>query len=69
MHSISPGNVETDMVRAIRRDVLDRIVAGIPMGRLAKPEEIARLIAYLTSDEAGYITGTNVAINDGMYMT
>jgi acetoacetyl-CoA reductase len=69
VNSISPGYVETDMVRSIRKDVLDRIVAGIPMGRLAKPEEIAGLIAYLTSDEAGYITGTNIAINGGMYMT
>ena len=69
VNSISPGYVETDMVRSIRKDVLDRIVAGIPMGRLAKPAEIAGLIAYLASDEAGYITGTNIAINGGMYMT
>jgi acetoacetyl-CoA reductase len=69
VNSISPGYVETDMVMSIRQDVLERIVAGIPIGRLAKPEEIAGLIAYLTSDEAGYITGTNIAINGGMYMS
>jgi acetoacetyl-CoA reductase len=69
VNSISPGYVETDMVKSIRQDVLERIVSGIPMGRLAKPEEIAGLIAYLTSDEAGYITGTNIAINGGMYMS
>jgi acetoacetyl-CoA reductase len=69
VNSISPGYVETDMVKAIRKDVLDKIVAGIPMGRLAKPEEIAALIAFLTSDEAGYITGANIAINGGMYMS
>jgi acetoacetyl-CoA reductase len=69
VNSVSPGYVETDMVRSIRADVLARIVAAIPMGRLATPEEIAGLIAYLTSDEAGYITGANIAINGGMYMT
>lgn len=69
VNSISPGYVETDMVKSIRQDVLERIVSGIPMGRLAKPEEIAGLVAYLTSDEAGYITGTNIAINGGMYMS
>ena len=69
VNSVSPGYVETDMVRSIRADVLERIVAGIPMGRLAKPDEIAGLIAYLASDEAGYITGANIAINGGMYMS
>lgn len=69
VNSVSPGYVETDMVRSIRQDVLDKIVAGIPIGRLAKPEEIAGLIAYLVSEEAGYITGANIAINGGMYMT
>ena len=69
VNSVSPGYVETDMVKSIRKDVLEKIVAGIPMGRLAKPEEIAALIAFLSSDEAGYITGANIAINGGMYMT
>ncbi len=69
VNSVSPGYVETDMVKSIRKDVLDKIVAGIPMGRLAHPEEIAALIAFLASEEAGYITGANIAINGGMYMT
>lgn len=69
VNSISPGYVETDLVTSIRRDVLERIISGIPIGRLAKPEEIAGLVAYLISDEAGYITGTNIAINGGMYMS
>ncbi len=69
VNSVSPGYVATEMVRAIRTDVLEKIVAGIPMGRLAKPEEIASLVAYLTSDEAGYITGANIPINGGMYMS
>jgi acetoacetyl-CoA reductase len=69
VNSVSPGYVETDMVKSIRKDVLDKIVAGIPMGRLAHPEEIAALIAFLASEEAGYITGANIAINGGMYMS
>jgi len=69
VNSVSPGYVATDMVRSIRKDVLERIVAGIPMGRLADPAEIAGLIAYLSSEEAGYITGANIAINGGMYMS
>ena len=69
VNSVSPGYVETDMVKAIRKDVLDKLIAGIPIGRLAQPDEIASLVAFLTSEEAGYITGANIAINGGMYMT
>ena len=69
VNSVSPGYVETDMVKAIRKDVLDKLIAGIPIGRLARPDEIAALVAFLTSEEAGYITGANIAINGGMYMT
>lgn len=69
VNSVSPGYVETDMVKSIRKDVLDKLVAGIPIGRLAQPAEIAALVAFLTSEEAGYITGANIAINGGMYMT
>lgn len=68
VNSVSPGYVETDMVKSIRKDVLDKLVAGIPIGRLAQPAEIAALVAFLTSEEAGYITGANIAINGGMYM-
>lgn len=68
VNTISPGYVETDMVRAIRPDVLKGIVDAIPIGRLAKPEEIASLVAFLASDEAAYITGANIPINGGMHM-
>jgi acetoacetyl-CoA reductase len=68
VNTISPGYVDTDMVRAIKPEVLQQIVAQIPMGRLAKPEEIAGLIAYLASEEAGYVTGANISINGGLYM-
>ncbi|HEY7675270.1 MAG TPA: beta-ketoacyl-ACP reductase [Burkholderiales bacterium] len=68
VNTVSPGYVETDMVKAMKREVLQSIVEQIPMGRLAQPEEIASLVAYLVSEEAGYITGANVSINGGLHM-
>jgi acetoacetyl-CoA reductase len=68
VNTISPGYVETDMVMAIRKEVRDQIVAQIPMGRLAKPAEIAAVVAFLASEEAGYITGANISVNGGMHM-
>ncbi len=68
VNTISPGYVETDMVMAIRPEVREQIIASIPMGRLAKPEEIAAVVAFLVSEEAGYITGANISVNGGMHM-
>jgi len=68
VNTLSPGYVNTDMVRAIKPEILQNIIASIPMGRLAEPEEIAALIAYLCSEEAGYITGANISINGGLHM-
>ncbi|MCC6609107.1 MAG: beta-ketoacyl-ACP reductase [Burkholderiales bacterium] len=68
VNTLSPGYVNTDMVRAIKPEILQNIVGSIPMGRLAEPDEIAGLIAYLCSDEAGYITGANISINGGLHM-
>jgi acetoacetyl-CoA reductase len=68
VNTISPGYVATDMVMAIRAEVRDQIVAAIPMGRLAQPDEIAGLVSYLASDDAGYITGANISINGGLHM-
>jgi len=68
VNTVSPGYVETDMVMAIRKEVRDQIVAQIPMGRLARPEEIAAVVAFLAGDEAGYITGANISVNGGMHM-
>ena len=65
---IAPGYVETDMVRAVPADVLEKIVARIPVGRLGKPEEIARAVLFLVADEAGFITGSTLSINGGQYM-
>ena len=68
VNTISPGYVATDMVMAIRAEVREQIVAAIPMGRLAQPDEIAGLVSYLASDDAGYITGANISINGGLHM-
>jgi acetoacetyl-CoA reductase len=68
VNTVSPGYVETDMVMAIRSEVRQQIIDSIPMGRLAKPEEIAAVVAFLVSEEAGYITGANISVNGGMHM-
>jgi acetoacetyl-CoA reductase len=68
VNTISPGYVDTDMVRAIKAEILKSIVDSIPMGRLARPEEIAGLVTYLASEDAGYITGANISINGGLHM-
>jgi acetoacetyl-CoA reductase len=68
VNTVSPGYVETDMVRAIRAEIREQIIAAIPMGRLARPEEIAAVVAFLASNEAGYITGANISVNGGMHM-
>jgi acetoacetyl-CoA reductase len=68
VNTVSPGYVATDMVMAIKQEVREQIVASIPMGRLAQPAEIAGLVAYLASDDAGYITGANISINGGLHM-
>ena len=68
VNTVSPGYVDTELVMAIRADVRQRIIDSIPMGRLAKPEEVAAVVAFLASEEAGYITGANVSVNGGMHM-
>jgi acetoacetyl-CoA reductase len=56
------------MVKAMKPEILNSIVEQIPMGRLARPEEVAGLVAYLVSEEASYITGANISINGGLHM-
>jgi len=69
INTISPGYIGTKMVMAIPKEVLDsKIIPQIPMGRLGKPEEVAGLVAYLSSDEAAFLTGANIAINGGQHM-
>ncbi|MFD2365173.1 beta-ketoacyl-ACP reductase [Pseudoduganella sp. GCM10020061] len=69
VNTISPGYIGTKMVMEIPSDVLEgKIIPQIPMGRLGKPEEVAGLVAYLASDEAAFVTGSNIAINGGQHM-
>jgi acetoacetyl-CoA reductase len=69
VNAICPGYIGTEMVRAIAPDVLEkRILPLIPVGRLGEPEEIARTVAFLAADDAGFITGSTFSINGGQYM-
>ena len=69
VNTISPGYIGTKMVMAIPQEILDsKILPQIPVGRLGKPEEVAGLVIYLASEEAGFVTGANIAINGGQHM-
>jgi len=68
VNAIAPGYVDTDMVRAVPGEVLRKIVAKIPVGRLGHAEDIARGVAFLTAEDAGFITGSTLSINGGQHM-
>jgi len=68
VNTISPGYIATKMVMAIPEQVRQKIIEDIPVGRLGDPAEVARAVAFLTSDDAGYLTGSNLAINGGQHM-
>ena len=68
VNTISPGYVETAMTLAMNDDVRNSIIGGIPMRRMAQPEEIAAAIAFLASDESAYMTGANLPVNGGLFM-
>lgn len=68
VNTVSPGYIGTDMVRAIRPDVLEKIVSTIPVKRLGTPEEIASICAWLASDESGFATGADFSLNGGLHM-
>ena len=69
VNTVSPGYLATKMVTAISQEILDtKILPQIPVGRLGKPDEVAGLVMYLCSDDAGFVTGSNIAINGGQHM-
>jgi acetoacetyl-CoA reductase len=68
VNTVAPGYTETDMVNAVPASVLEQIIARIPVGRLGKPEEVARAVLFLVADEAGFITGTMLSVNGGQHM-
>ena len=67
-NTVSPGYVETAMTAAMRDDVREAIIAGVPMRRMAQPEEIASAVAFLVADESAYITGVNLPVNGGLFI-
>jgi acetoacetyl-CoA reductase len=68
VNAIAPGYIDTDMVAAVPENVLEKIVARIPVGRLGRADEIARGVAFLCSDNAGFVTGSTMSINGGQHM-
>jgi acetoacetyl-CoA reductase len=68
VNAIAPGYIATEMVRAVPENVLEKIVQRIPVGRLGEASEIARGVLFLTSDDAGFVTGSTLSINGGQHM-
>ncbi|MBW4047792.1 MAG: acetoacetyl-CoA reductase [Proteobacteria bacterium] len=69
VNTVAPGYIATDMVKSIRQDVLDKIVATIPVKRLGKPEEVASLVTWLASEDGAFTTGAELSINGGLHMS
>jgi acetoacetyl-CoA reductase len=70
VNAICPGYINTEMVQAVPKDVLEKsILPTIPIGRLGEPEEVARCVVFLASDDAGLITGSTLTVNGGQYIT
>jgi len=68
VNAIAPGFIDTEMVQAVPEDIVQQIVAGIPMGRLGQPEDVANAALFLASEQAGYITGHVLSVNGGLHM-
>ena len=68
VNTVSPGYIGTDMVKAVRPDVLEKIVAGIPVKRLGEPEEIASIVGWLAGESSGFTTGADFSCNGGLHM-
>jgi acetoacetyl-CoA reductase len=69
VNAVAPGYIDTDMVAHVPHDVLETIKAGIPVGRLGRAEEVARCVAFLVSEDQGFITGSTLTVNGGQYLT
>jgi NAD(P)-dependent dehydrogenase (short-subunit alcohol dehydrogenase family) len=68
VNAVAPGFIGTEMVTAIPAEALDRVIARIPIGRLGKPDEVARVVEFLAHPDSGYITGDAYSINGGLAM-
>jgi acetoacetyl-CoA reductase len=69
VNTVSPGYIGTDMVRAIKPEVLEKIVATIPVKRLGEPEEIGSMVAWIASEDSGFATGADFSLNGGLHMS
>ena len=68
VNAIAPGYIDTDMVAAVPQDVLAKIVARVPVGRLGQADEIARAVSFLCAEDAGFVTGSTMSVNGGQHM-
>jgi 3-oxoacyl-[acyl-carrier protein] reductase len=68
VNAVAPGFIETDMVKSVPKEILDKILTQVPIGRLGKPSEVAGAVAYLVSEDGDYITGQVIDINGGLYI-
>jgi acetoacetyl-CoA reductase len=68
VNMVAPGYIDTDMIRKVKPEILRSIISEIPVGRLGKPEDVARAVRFLASDEAGFITGSTLTVNGGHHM-
>jgi len=68
VNAVAPGYVDTDMTKALPEELKQKMLAGIPLGRIGKPEDIAAAVKFLASEDGSYITGQVIAVNGGMYM-
>ncbi|EQD51726.1 3-oxoacyl-[acyl-carrier-protein] reductase, partial [mine drainage metagenome] len=69
VNTVSPGYCQTEMVMAVPEAIREKIVAQIPVGRLGAPDDIGRAVAFLAADDNGYITGANLPVNGGYFMS
>jgi 3-oxoacyl-[acyl-carrier protein] reductase len=68
VNSVSPGFIDTDMTKALSDDQIESLTKNIPLGRIASPDEVSSVVAFLLSDDSSYITGENINVNGGLYM-
>jgi acetoacetyl-CoA reductase len=68
VNTVSPGYIATEMVMTVPEDIRNKIIAGIPVGRLGTSEEVAAMVAFLASDESGFTTGADFSMNGGQHM-
>jgi 3-oxoacyl-[acyl-carrier protein] reductase len=68
VNAVAPGYIQTDMTAVLPDEVKQKILAGVPLGRMGQPEDVANAVKFLASDDAAYITGQVLAVNGGMYM-